>query len=88
MSTPTYAQVRGKTVPSAPKAPERPRAPKPLTAAEQDRAAEMAALHKQHLPEFNPMLKELHELGMIDGWRSIVSIEVLEEPKNEPENLG
>lgn len=83
----TYAQARGKPV-KASEAPARPRKPKTLTSAEQARAEEMAALHKQHLPEFNPMLKEMHELGLIDGWRSIVSIEVIEESQNETENLG
>ena len=77
----TYAQVRGKTIPTR-SAPTQRRALKTLTAQEEARAAEMAALHKQHLPEYVPMLKELHALGMIDGWRSIVSIEVLEKKES------
>lgn len=46
----------------------------PLTTAEQARVAETRAAVREHLPEAMPFIKELHELGMIDGWRDVEMI--------------
>lgn len=47
--------------------------PLPLTPAQQAHAARMKDLWQEHFPD-DPLLKELHALGMIDGYRNIISI--------------
>ncbi|MCW5624410.1 MAG: hypothetical protein KIT73_06830 [Burkholderiales bacterium] len=42
-----------------------------LESAAAKRGREMAGRVKEHCPELVPFLKELHALGMIDGWRSV-----------------
>lgn len=72
----SYAKAKGKTAPETP-APRRPPRPAaPIDEAEHARIAANVELHKQHLPEFAPFIKELHAAGLIDGWRSIKKIEV------------
>lgn len=48
----------------------------PLTEAEHARIKETIAIVKEKLPELVPMIKELHALGMIDGWRSVTITKV------------
>ena len=55
----------------------------PLSAAAQARVHKNRALVHEHLPEALPFIKELHELGMIPGWRSVESVEVFSNSKPE-----
>lgn len=60
------------------RAPARPASqkvapPLPLTPTQQAHAARMKALWQEYFPD-DPLLKALHALGMIDGYRNIVSI--------------
>lgn len=59
-----------------------PRPLRALSAAEQEKVAENRAAVHEHLPEMLPFIKELHEAGLIDGWRSVVKVELLQEGKN------
>jgi hypothetical protein len=57
----------------------RPVAPKvlpPLTQAEHARIKETVAIIKDQAPEIIPLIKGLHELGMIDGWRAVTITKV------------
>jgi hypothetical protein len=54
-----------------------------LSAAAQARVHENRALVHEHLPEALPFIKELHELGMIPGWRAVEVVEVF--PNSKPE---
>ena len=73
----SYAKVKGKAPAETP-APRRPPRPAaPIDAAEHARIAANIKLHKKHLPEFAPFVKELHAVGLIDGWRAIQHIEIL-----------
>lgn len=47
---------------------------RPLTPSQQAEIAERKALVEEHLPEGVVLIKQLFELGMIDGWRSVVSV--------------
>lgn len=59
-----------------------PRPLRALSAAEQAKVAEnRAAVHK-YMPEMLPFIKELHEAGLIDGWRSVVKVELIKEGNN------
>lgn len=58
----------------APTAAEKPAPrlpPPPLSDAEKAKAAETAGQAKALMPEIVPIVKELYELGMIDGWRDV-----------------
>ena len=46
----------------------------PLSARDMERAREVKSLVHQHMPEAIPMIRELANLGMIDGWRSVTFI--------------
>lgn len=48
-----------------------------LTAAAQERVATNRALVHEHMPEMLPVIKELHELGLIAGWRNVEEVTVL-----------
>lgn len=50
----------------------------PLTEAQHARIKQTIAIVKQEMPEIVPMIKELHALGMIDGWRSVTIKKVKE----------
>jgi hypothetical protein len=50
------------------------RALPPLSAAAQARVHQNRALVHEHMPEALPFIKELHELGMIDGWRNVEEV--------------
>lgn len=47
---------------------------------EQAKVARNKASVYAHLPEVVPFIKELHEAGMIDGWRGVGSVELLPPP--------
>ena len=64
-------------VPPSPPYREPPRSVlRQLNPAEQARVASSKALIYEHLPELVPLIKELHEAGLIDGWRSVGKIEL------------
>jgi len=46
-------------------------APKPLTDAERERVAETIVQVRALVPGLVPLVKDLHALGMFDGWRAI-----------------
>lgn len=48
----------------------------PVSAAERQRIIETIAIIKEKCPELVTMVQELHELGMIDGWRSVTITKV------------
>lgn len=52
---------------------------RPLNDAELATVAQNKALVCTHMPEMVPIIKELHECGLIDGWRSVVKVVVLKE---------
>lgn len=57
-----------------PKAAAKDAAPKvlpPLTEAQHASIKATIAIVKEEMPEVVPMIKELHAMGMIDGWRSV-----------------
>lgn len=43
---------------------------KPLNEKDKARVAALATEVKEQVPEVIPFFKELHELGMVDGWRA------------------
>jgi hypothetical protein len=47
-----------------------------LKPAQLARVARNKAAVYEHMPEMVPIIKELHEAGMIDGWRGVTSVEV------------
>lgn len=60
-------------------------AKRPLRVLSEDEKNEIAhkrALIHTHLPDAVPFVKELHEFGMIDGWRSVISVTVYPERSN------
>lgn len=48
----------------------------PLTEAEHARIKATIATIKAQAPEILPLIKGFHELGMIDGWRSVTITKV------------
>lgn len=50
-----------------------------LKAAEQELIARRRAAVYQHMPDMLPFFKELHEAGMIDGWRGVGDVVLLNE---------
>lgn len=62
------------TVSVRPKAAVKDMPPKvlpPLTEVQHARIKKTIAIVKEEMPEIVPMIKELHAMGMIDGWRSV-----------------
>lgn len=73
----TYAKAKGRGADAV--ADEKPaaRSPsRPLSDAERERVAQNYALVKTHLPEVVPLIKALHEAGLIDGLRAIDKVAV------------
>lgn len=50
-----------------------------LKAAEQELVARRKAAVIEHLPDMAPFFYELHEAGMIDGWRGVVAVELIDD---------
>lgn len=67
----TYAGQKGRAAISAQPAPVA--APRPITQAEEERAAANKQFILEHMPELLPIIRELHAEGMIDGWRAVKS---------------
>lgn len=53
-----------------PPPPSRP--PRALTEREVEEVAARRRVVIEHMPEMVPVIKELQELGMIDGWRNVI----------------
>lgn len=51
--------------------------PRPLTVREKATVAANRNAVLMHLPEMEPFIKELYEAGMIDGWRSVGEVVLL-----------
>jgi hypothetical protein len=58
-----------------------------LNPAEQARVAANKALVCEHMPEMVPIIRELHEAGMIDGWRSVGKVRLNPSPPGLPNPL-
>ncbi|WP_025916151.1 hypothetical protein [Herminiimonas sp. CN] len=71
----TNATVSVRPKPVAPAAAASKPLP-PLSEAEHARIKQTIAIVKEKCPELVPMIKELHALGMIDGWRSVTITKV------------
>lgn len=67
---PAWMRVR----PAEPPAP--PKVLPPLTEAEHARIKSTIATIKEKAPELLPLIKGFHELGLIDGWRSVTLTKV------------
>lgn len=79
MSINEYARVTGREAPPPDASPAQAnpsRPARPLTEREQARVAENRALVREHLPEAMPFIKDLHEAGLIEGWRNVETVEV------------
>lgn len=68
------ATVSAKTKPYVPAAA--PKVLPPLSEAEHARIKKTIAILKERCPELVQMIKGLHALGMIDGWRSVTITKV------------
>jgi hypothetical protein len=82
MSKTDYAKASGRESPApAPPAPKAPQAnTRPLAKLsehEENLIARRRELVYEFMPELLPEIKQLSELGMIDGWRNVQRIEVL-----------
>lgn len=73
----TYAGMKGRARRNEPEAPARQPLP-PLPAWKQEQVAANKALIEEHMPEMLPEIKALYEAGLIEGWRSVVKVELLE----------
>ncbi len=62
--------------PTAPATPAVPKVLPPLSEAEHARITATVAIVKERCPELLEMIKGLHALGMIDGWRSVTITKV------------
>lgn len=65
-----YARVKGSAAAPA-TATRQPAAPRALSEAEEERVAENRAFILTHLPELVPFIKDLHAVGLVDGWRAV-----------------
>lgn len=78
-----YARATGATMPAPPaplpQASEGSKPLPPLSAAERARVERNIKMVKQHLPEMVPFIKEMHELGLIEGWRSVTTVKPISE---------
>lgn len=53
----------------------------PLTHAQREHAEAMRAAVHTHCPDLLPEIRELQQLGLIDGWRNVVSVLVEGPPR-------
>ena len=76
----TYAGAKGKSspLPASPLSGGGAKAPRPLSAAAQARVAENKGLVEAHLPDMLPFFKDLYAEGLIDGWRAVESVRLIE----------
>ena len=74
----TYAAAKGKMT-QAPKVVAKARpAAGPLTEAERERITRHKAFIEERLPEAVGVVKDFYAAGLIDGWRNVVSVRLIE----------
>jgi len=67
-----YAKAKGRTTPLAGNPHGSCKAaPRALSHAETEAVARNKAFVQENMPELVPFIRELHELGMIAGWRAV-----------------
>ena len=49
-----------------------------LNPAQMEKVARNKAAVCEHMPELVPFIRELHEAGMIDGWRGVIEVGVFQ----------
>jgi len=74
----TYAGMKGRTAALQAASPVARAELRPLSAAQAARVAENKARVEAHLPEMLPFFKDLYAEGLIDGWRAVVSVRLIE----------
>jgi len=79
-----YARVRGRSPsPPSPLPAGEGRKARALTAEERERVeANRAEVHR-HLPELVPFVRELHQGGVVDGWRCVRRVKVFDGDEHE-----
>jgi len=73
----TYAGAKGKTATNS-VTPTKCLPLPPLSAAQSARVAENKGLVEAHLPEMLPFFRGLYAEGLIDGWRAVESVRLIE----------
>lgn len=80
---PTPAQIEAARghffVPGHPYPPLKIRPLRELSEREKEIVAVNRAAVYEHMPDMLPFFKDLHEAGMIDGWRGVGEVELLKE---------
>lgn len=67
-----YAKAKGRTQLPAENAPGgRKASTRPLSPAEVEAVSRNKAFVQENMPELVPFIRELHDLGMIAGWRAV-----------------
>lgn len=67
-----YAKAKGRAHLLADNAPGRRQdASRPLSSAEVEAVGRNKAFVQENMPELVPFIRELHDLGMIAGWRAV-----------------
>ena len=56
----------------------------PLSETDEARISETRRLVYECVPEFLPFIKAMHELGLLDGWRSVSCRRLTPDPNNTP----
>lgn len=72
----TYAAAKGRAIQRPATEPQR-RPPKPLSEADQQRVADNRAFVLEHIPDLVPIIKDLHAIGYIDGWRNVINCKLI-----------
>lgn len=78
----SYAAMKGRAAQA--KQAVAPRPPAPISEEEAERIRRDIALVKAHMPELVPFIKELHEAGLIDGWRAVQNVQAFSKNGKEP----
>lgn len=75
----TYAGAKGKAADFGQKSASTAARPalRPLSAEEQAKVAMKKAFIEEHLPEVVPLVKDFYNAGLIDGWRSVSAVRLL-----------
>lgn len=76
----SYSAMKGRAAQVAP--PVSNRQPETLSPAEEARIADNRDLVLEHMPEMLQIIRNLHAEGLIDGWRNIKQVRLLDEAEN------
>lgn len=74
----TYAGIKGKVAAAAVVVATARPAAGPLTEAERERITRTKTFIEGHLPEAVGVVKDLYTEGLIDGWRNVASVRLIE----------